>query len=210
MITHAKEKWSRPLRAGDGARDGLFRPNDRLRCRVEAVRLVLALLACLEDRFDGWDRWWRGSVGLLGRIRCFDENGGGGESVGGLESVNLAWIDDVRAGTEERRHPFVAACRIVRGLEETFEAEVEALGIVDSVPPVSPTVSPDAQPDTLAREEEIAPPTEAGQVSELKPAPNWIVFARAHKQWNFAATNGWLSQTELRWCCVQGRVFSEA
>ena len=45
----------------------------------------------------------------------------------------------------------------------------------DSVPPVSPTVSPDAQPDTLAREEEIAPPTEAGQVTELKPAPDWFV-----------------------------------
>jgi hypothetical protein len=45
----------------------------------------------------------------------------------------------------------------------------------DSVPPVSSSVSPDAQPDTLARAEEIPAPTEAGQVTELKPAPNWIV-----------------------------------
>lgn len=54
------------------------------------------------------------------------------------------------------------------------QPDLETVG-VDSVPPVSPTVSPDAQPDTLTREEEIAPPTEAGQVSELKPAPNWMV-----------------------------------
>lgn len=40
---------------------------------------------------------------------------------------------------------------------------------------VPPSVSPDAQPDTLAREEEIAPPTEAGRVTELKPAPDWLV-----------------------------------
>lgn len=40
---------------------------------------------------------------------------------------------------------------------------------------VPPSVSPDAQPDTLAREEEIPAPTEAGQVTELKPAPDWLV-----------------------------------
>ena len=54
------------------------------------------------------------------------------------------------------------------------QPDLETVG-VDSVPPVSSSVSPDAQPDTLAREEEIAPPTQAGQVSELKPAPNWMV-----------------------------------
>jgi hypothetical protein len=54
------------------------------------------------------------------------------------------------------------------------QPDLETVG-VDSVPPVSSSVSPDAQPDTLAREEEIAPPTQAGQVSELKPAPNWVV-----------------------------------
>jgi hypothetical protein len=54
------------------------------------------------------------------------------------------------------------------------QPDSEAVG-VDSVPPVSSSVSPDAQPDTLAREEEIAAPTEAGRVSELKPAPNWMV-----------------------------------
>jgi hypothetical protein len=44
-----------------------------------------------------------------------------------------------------------------------------------SAPPIPPSVSPDAQPDTLARTEEIPAPTRAGQVSELKPAPNWVV-----------------------------------
>jgi len=54
------------------------------------------------------------------------------------------------------------------------QPDSETVG-VDSVPPVSPSVSPDAQPDTLARTEEIPAPTQAGQVSELKPAPNWMV-----------------------------------
>jgi hypothetical protein len=54
------------------------------------------------------------------------------------------------------------------------QPNLEPMG-VDSLPPVPPSVSPNAEPDTLARTEEIAPPTQVGQPSELKPAPNWMV-----------------------------------
>jgi hypothetical protein len=78
--------------------------------------------------------------------------------------------DELRTGVSPSGEPGLAG-DTTGGVEQP---DSETVG-VDSVPPVSPTVSPDAQPDTLAREEEIAPPTEAGRVSELKPAPNWMV-----------------------------------
>ena len=78
--------------------------------------------------------------------------------------------DELRTGVSSSGEPGLAG-DTVGGVEQP---DLETVG-VDSVPPVSSSVSPDAQPDTLAREEEIAPPTEAGRVSELKPAPNWMV-----------------------------------
>jgi hypothetical protein len=78
--------------------------------------------------------------------------------------------DELRTGVPPSGEPGLAG-DTTGGVEQPNS---ETVG-VDSVPPVSPSVSPDAQPDTLAREEEIAAPTEAGRVSELKPAPNWVV-----------------------------------